>query len=239
MLGVTDDRERLRGMFDLAAETYQDARPDYPGLLFDRLLEITGCRAGDRVLEVGAGPGKATLPLLQRGLHVTAVEPGPAMSAQLRQNLRGYPAEVVPTRFEDWAGPWGRYTAVIAATAWHWVDPVRRYRLAADVLRPGGHLAIWSGGHVCPPGGDLFFEEIQEVYHAIGEGDPQGARRPEDGQLPDQVAEIEASGLFEMITVEHVRHRRSRSCRRRPARAPPEDLVVRRRQVRRWPLSPP
>jgi hypothetical protein len=55
---VSDDRERLRVTFDRAADLYQDARPDYPERLFDRLVEVTGLRANDPVLEVGAGPRK-------------------------------------------------------------------------------------------------------------------------------------------------------------------------------------
>jgi hypothetical protein len=52
------ERERLGTTFDLAAELYQDARPDYPEVLFDRLLQLTEMRPGERVLEVGAaGPG--------------------------------------------------------------------------------------------------------------------------------------------------------------------------------------
>jgi SAM-dependent methyltransferase len=200
---VSDDRERLRTTFDEAADLYQDARPDYPETLFERLLELTGLRPGDAVLEVGAGPGKATLPLARRGLKITAVEPGPSLAARARENVRGLPVEVVHSRFEDWSGPWGAYAAVVAATAWHWVDPARRYELAAAALRPDGHLAIWSTEHVFPSGGDLIFDEIQQVYDAIGEGLPGGAPRPQPGQLPDHREEIEASGMFDVVAVEH------------------------------------
>lgn len=199
-----DDRERLSMTFDLAANLYQDARPDYPEQLFDRLVELTGLGPGERVLEVGAGPGKATLPLARRGLRITALEPGPALAARASANLAGYPVEVVKARFEDWNGPPGEYGAVVAATAWHWVDPKLRYRLAARALGPGGHLAIWSADHVFPAGGDCFFDEIQEVYDDIGEGLPEGAPRPAPGELPERTAEIEASGLFEVLAVEHV-----------------------------------
>jgi SAM-dependent methyltransferase len=129
------ERERLGTTFELAAELYQDARPDYPEVLFDRLLRLTEMRPGDRVLEVGAGPGKATLPLLRRGLRVTAIEPGAALAGRARANVAGHPAEVVQVRFEDWPGPWGVFDLVAAATAWHWVDPERRYQLAAGALR--------------------------------------------------------------------------------------------------------
>jgi hypothetical protein len=54
---------RLRATFDRAAPFYQDARPDYPDALFSDLRAITGVTPPARLLEVGCGPGKATLPL--------------------------------------------------------------------------------------------------------------------------------------------------------------------------------
>jgi len=46
-------------------------------------------------------------------------------------------------KFEDW-DPVGRtFDAVIAAQAWHWVDPVAGAAKAAAVLRPGGRLAVF------------------------------------------------------------------------------------------------
>jgi len=200
---VTDDRRHLGTTFDRAAHLYQDARPDYPRVLFDRLFEVAGLEPGDQVLEVGAGPGKATLPLVRRGLRITAIEPGHSLAARARVNLAGYPVEVFETRFEDWTGPCSEYAAVVAATAWHWVDPGQRYELAAAALRPGGHLATWGAEHVFPPGGGSFFADIQEVYDAIGEGLPEGAPRPAAGELPGRTAEIEACGLFDVVAVEH------------------------------------
>ena len=200
---AVDDRERLRTTFDQAAELYQDARPEYPGELFDRLTADARLQPGDRVLEIGAGPGKATLPLARRGLQVTALEPGVALAAQARKNLADYSVDVVNVRFEDWQGPAGQYAAVVAATAWHWIDPQLRYELAARALRPDGRLAFWSASHVFPPDGDPFFDEIQAVYDAIGQGLPDDAPRPAPGELLEQTSEIEASGLFDVVTVQH------------------------------------
>jgi SAM-dependent methyltransferase len=71
---MTGDRERLRATFDSAADGYQQARPDYPDALYDALIGTAQLRSGDRLLEVGAGTGKATLPLARRGFRITCVE---------------------------------------------------------------------------------------------------------------------------------------------------------------------
>jgi SAM-dependent methyltransferase len=214
---VADQRKDLAATFDSAADLYQEARPDYPERLFGRLVAVTDLQPGDRVVEVGAGPGKATWPLARRGMRITALEPGQALAAQARRNLAGYPVEVVEARFEEWDGEPGAYAAVVAATSWHWVDPEIRYRAAARVLRPEGHLATWGAMHIFPADGDTFFDEIQEIYDAIGEGLPAGAPRPAPGQLPEDRAEIEAPENRERLFTE-IRRRLSQR---------PEELVRR------------
>jgi SAM-dependent methyltransferase len=194
------ERERLRQTFDQVAESYDRARPDYPERLFDDLIALTGIEPGDHLLEVGCATGKATLPLARRGFRITCIELGPELAAAARRNLAGFPVEVVEGRFEEWR-PAELFRCVFAATAWHWIDPAVRYDLAWHALRPGGHLAIWAQGHAFPDGGDPFFREIQDVYDEIGEGLPGDVPRPRPGELPDDRAEIEASGLFEAVTV--------------------------------------
>jgi SAM-dependent methyltransferase len=196
-----DERERLAVTFDLAADLYQRARPEYPSELYDRLLQITQLSPGARLLEVGCATGKATLPLARRGYHITCIEPGGALAAAARENLAGFDVDVVEARFEDWTPTGEPYVMVFAATAWHWVDPDVRYRKAADVLEPRGYLAMWAAGHVIPYDGDPFFEDLQEVYDEIGESRPADATLPRPQELRDDRGEIEASGLFEVADV--------------------------------------
>jgi SAM-dependent methyltransferase len=200
-VSVGDERERLAATFDRAAELYQRARPEYPSELYDRLLKMTRLSPGARLLEVGCATGKATLPLARRGYRITGIEPGRALAAAARENLAGFDVEVVETRFEDWTPVGEPFAMVFAATAWHWVDPAVGYRKAADVLQPGGYLAVWGAGHVIPYGGDPFFEELQEVYDEIGESLPSDATLPRPQELGDDRGEIEASGLFEVVDV--------------------------------------
>jgi SAM-dependent methyltransferase len=196
---VETPRGRL-SVFDSAADRYDRARPDYPQQLFDDLFALTGIEPGGHVLEVGCASGKATRPLAARGLRVTCVELGPQLAAKAR--LLG--VEVVEGAFEEWRPPAGvRFDLVAAATSWHWIDPAVKYRRAFELLRPGGHLAFWAAQHVVPEGGDPFFEELQPVYEEIGEGMPPGQRFLRPGELAVETAEIEASGLFDVVGVRH------------------------------------
>jgi SAM-dependent methyltransferase len=201
---VTADRLGLRATFDSAAHLYQQARPDYPEELYHDLARLAGLRARDRLLEIGCATGKATIPLARRGFQITCVEIGAGLAAAARQNLAGFPdVQVVEDAFETWPPPpEAGFDLVFAATAWHWVDPGSRYRRAWEVLRPGGHLAVWDATHVFPEGGDPFFRDIQQVYAEIGEGRPDEAR-PRPGELPGIAAEIEGSGWFEDVAVRH------------------------------------
>jgi len=199
---VTPDQwAARRGSFDTMAPFYQQARPEYPAALFDELIRLTGVRAGDRLLEVGCGPGKATLPLARRGFRITCLERGGELAAAARENLAAFGGvEVVGTAFEDWRPPAGTvFDLVFAANAWLWTAPETRYQRAAALLRPGGHLAFWGATHVFPPDGDPIFKELQDVYDEIGEGD--SAPRHAPGELPDQRAGAEASGLFGDLVV--------------------------------------
>lgn len=196
------ERQALRTTFDSVAGRYERARPDYPPELFDELVRTTRLSAGDRVLEIGCATGKATRPLAERGLEVVAVELGAGLAAVARASLAEFPhVEIVHADFEAWEPGRSGFDAVVAATAWHWLDPRTRYRRAFDLLRPGGWLAFWSAAHVFPEGGDGFFLDIQEVYDAIGEGLPEGARWPQPGGLANSRAEIVATGLFDEVTV--------------------------------------
>jgi len=195
-----EERERLRQTFDRAAERYDRVRPEYPEVLFDDLIALAGLAPGDHLLEVGCATGKATRPLARRGFRITCVELGTELAAVARENLAGFPVEVVQGQFEDWP-PAEPASLVYAATAWHWIDPGVRYRRAWQALRPGGHLAVWAADHVFPDDGDPFFLEIQDIYDEIGEGLPPGTGRPRPGELADDRAGIEASGLFEVTAV--------------------------------------
>jgi SAM-dependent methyltransferase len=130
-------------VFDEIAAEYDRYRPAYPDELVDRACQVAGIGRGDHVLEVGCGSGQLTRSLVARGLHVTALEPGTSLLALARQNLDGAgEVEFVNAQFEDAPLPREQFQAVFSASAFHWVDPKVSWQKAADVLAPGGTLAL-------------------------------------------------------------------------------------------------
>ncbi len=103
--GAADERNALKTTFDLAAERYERARPEYPAKLLAFLVATVGLRPRDRLLEVGCATGKATRPLAERGFDITCVELGTRLAAAARSNLAGFPkVRVINAPFESWVG---------------------------------------------------------------------------------------------------------------------------------------
>jgi SAM-dependent methyltransferase len=189
--------------FEEVAEAYDRARPTYPPELFDDLAELAELPTGARVLEVGCGTGQATLPLAERGLVVTCVELGERLAELARRKLSRFPAvDVVNAMFETWEPAEAGFDAVVAFTAWHWLDPDVRYRKAAGLLAPGGTLSVVATKHVLPADGDRFFVDVQQDYV-----DLQATREWGDGPPPppehvrDLAEEFESSALFGAVAV--------------------------------------
>ena len=135
-----DDRRRHASSFGLAATAYAEHRPDYADAAVRWALERA---PGRRVLDLGAGTGKLTAALLAAGADVAAVEPDPAMLAELHRAHPQVPAvagsaEAIPL-------PDASADAVLAGNAMHWFDMAAAGPEIARVLAPGGVLAgLWN-----------------------------------------------------------------------------------------------
>jgi len=122
--------------FGVDAARYDRTRPRYPDAMVERIIAAS---PGPEFLDVGCGTGIAARQFQAAGATVLGVEPDPRMAGFARD--AGIRVEVAT--FEAW-DPAGRdFDAVIAGTAWHWVDPLAGTRKAAQVLRPGGRLAAF------------------------------------------------------------------------------------------------
>ncbi|MFF1356714.1 class I SAM-dependent methyltransferase [Streptomyces sp. NPDC058297] len=137
-----DQDERLlhSSSFGAAATAYAEHRPDYAQAAVRWALEPA---TGLRVLDLGAGTGKLTATLVALGAEVVAVEPDPAMLAELRRALPAVRA--VPGSAEAVPLPDASVDAVVSGNAMHWFDMDVAGPEIARVLAPGGVLAgLWN-----------------------------------------------------------------------------------------------
>jgi SAM-dependent methyltransferase len=180
------------GHFEARAAEYARARPPYPPALWETIRRRGVLQPGRRALDLGAGTGQATGPLLAAGLRVTAVEPGPRLAARLRA---AHPATtVLVARAEDVDLPDDGFDLAVAATAIHWLDldvvlPKLHRLLTAD-----GTFLVWRtvfGDPAVPP--SPFRERVARIVRERG-APPRPGPDPEDVEAT--VAALTRTALF-------------------------------------------
>ena len=187
--------------FDVAADAYDRFMGRYSTLLSPQLADLAAVHGGQRVLDVGSGPGALTAELVTRlgPESVTAVDPSePFVSAARARNpgvdVRRASAEALP--FPD-----GGFDAALAQLVVHFMsDPVAGLAEMARVTRRGGVVAacVWdhAGGH-----GPLsvFWTAARELDPNLDdESTLAGAR---EGHLAELFA---SAGLHEIEEASHV-----------------------------------
>ena len=175
-----------KASFNAAAEQYDRSRPSYPGEMVAHIVRTAGLGADSRILEVGAGTGKASMLFARYGYPMLCLEPGPSMSEIAKINLQPFPrASVETVTFEDWPVEEHGFDLLISGQAFHWVDPAIGPKKAAQALKPGGWIALFWNLSDDPEGG--IYDEIQKAYEEIA---PELTRRYKVKLLSQEVEEL-------------------------------------------------
>src|SRR5581483_9165662 len=163
-----EESGRRRESFDFVADYYNLYRSPCPQEVVNTIIALSHLHKGSRVLEIGCGTGQLSVPLVQHGIDLLAIDRGPHLAALARENLKPFPnAHVEVSSFEEWALPSQKFDAVVSASAFHWLDPAVRFSKSAQALHPGGFLAILHVHHV-QGGTPGFFADTQPYYRKWG-----------------------------------------------------------------------
>jgi SAM-dependent methyltransferase len=132
------EKREVAESFGAEAERYNRARPSYPQELIHRIAENS---PGRRTLDVGCGTGIVSRQFQDENQDVLGLDADEKMAEQARHH--GLAVEVA--KFEEWDPRGRRFDTVVAAQAWHWIDPVAGAAKAAEILTPTGRIAlIWN-----------------------------------------------------------------------------------------------
>jgi SAM-dependent methyltransferase len=192
--------------FDVAGEAYDRFMGRYSRPLASAFADWAGLPSGQRVLDVGCGPGALTEVLVGRvgADRVAAVDPSPPFVEACRERCPGVDvrlagAEGLP--FDDDA-----FDAAAACLVVHFMsDPVAGVGEMRRVVRPGGRVAatVWDlAGDRAP---------MWPVWRAVAELDPghPGERGFQGGSRASLVGIMERAGLSDVeatelsVTVHH------------------------------------
>ena len=202
---VIEKNEPYKGI----ATIYEKVRPSYPEKLIQDVISKTGIELSDKLLEIGAGTGKATIQFAEKGFRIHAIELGEDMAEILKEKCIEYPkVSLEVTSFEKWNFEnYKKFDVIYCAQAFHWLDTNIKYKKCHELLNSHGYLVLfWYNTDEAELDEtkiiDEKVEKIVQKYVAdyfIDKGKPKRRTHLGMSNKDEREAEIEASGLFEMI----------------------------------------
>jgi SAM-dependent methyltransferase len=192
--------------FAVAADAYDRFMGRYSAPLSPKFADLAGLRPGQRVLDVGCGPGALTAELVRRlgPDAVVAVDPSEPFVAAMHDRFPD--VEVAQAPAEDLPFPADSFDAALAQLVVHFMsDPVAGLREMRRVTRDDGVIAasVWDHGGGQGPLSP-YWDAVRELDdNAIDESRLAGAR---EGHLTEL---FEAAGIRDVeetalsVEVEH------------------------------------
>ncbi|CAN7257441.1 class I SAM-dependent methyltransferase [Devosia sp. LjRoot16] len=191
------ERSFGREAFGADPANYHAARPPYPEATWEALIERAGLRSGIDILEIGAGTGLATIPLLKHDpARLVAIEPDARLATFLAKTAADPRLTVVGETFEDAELRPTSFDLVVSATAFHWLDAVPALKRIGGLLRDNGSVAlIWNDfGDAGRP--DPFHEATAHLFegHRVSTGRGSG-RLSFASDADARLADFDAAGF--------------------------------------------
>ena len=192
--------------FDVAADAYDRFMGRYSIPLAPVFAEFAGIAPGQRVLDVGCGPGALTGELVQRlgPAALSAVDPSASFVEAIRQrqpaiDVRRAPAEALP--FDA-----GTFDASLAQLVVHFMtDPVAGLREMARVTRAGGVVAACVWDHAGGAGPlSTFWDTVHELDATAADESARAGSR--EGHLALLFGDAELREIEDASLEIHVEH---------------------------------
>jgi SAM-dependent methyltransferase len=181
--------------FDVPADAYDRFMGRFSRPLGPAFAAYAGVTAGERLLDVGSGPGALTSVLvdLVGAANVAAVDPSQSFVVAAARRHPGVDVRVAIAAALPFAD--GEFDRTLAQLVVHFMpDPVAGLREMARVTRPGGGVTACVWDHAGSDGPlSAFWDAARGIDRsAVDEADLPGARR---GSLP---ALFRSAGLIEV-----------------------------------------
>ncbi|BAU64563.1 hypothetical protein STA3757_19350 [Stanieria sp. NIES-3757] len=142
-----ENLKQRKNWYSSVAEAYNQARPRYSQEIITSAIKLAHLNPETtKILEIGCGPGNATVAFAKLGFSMVCLEPNPDFFHLAKHNCRNYPqVEIINTSIEEWELIPDKFDAVLAANSWHWLPPEISYDKANKTLIRNGYLILlWN-----------------------------------------------------------------------------------------------
>ncbi len=191
------------------AGIYEEIRPTYPEELIHDIITVTNLKSENRLLEIGAGTGKATIQFAKKGYQIRAVEIGEDMAEILRDKCSNYSNVTIDVAsFEDWIRTDNqKYDMIYSAQAFHWINKETKYKKCYELLQDNGFLVLFwykPSGYKFPVTIEID-EQVNRVVAKYTAKYKENNAKPERSvhsgvsNNDERKTEIEESGLFHIV----------------------------------------
>lgn len=201
-MNLRQDLEATRGFgaqvdFGRTASDYRRFRAGFPDAFFVQLARQHDLRPGLAALDVGTGTGTVARGLARLGLHITGLDPAPALLREAAEldSADGLDVDYREGCAEALPFPAGAFDLVTAGQCWHWFDRPRAAAEARRVLRPGGVLVVAHFDWLPLPG-----NVVEATEKLILEANPAWTMAGGTGLYPAWLADLAGAGFADLRT---------------------------------------
>jgi len=178
--------------YSALAATY-DKRPGYSEEVLNRIDQTARLEGGDPVADIGAGTGKLTRVLLERGYRVSAIEPNADMRRLGVRNAAGTVTWIDATA-ENTQLPDASMRAVFFGSSFNVVDRAKALNESARILRSGGwFVCLWNHRELDDP----VQSRVEAIIHRMVPNFDYGSRREDQRRFIAESGRFGNAGLIE------------------------------------------
>ncbi len=151
--------------FNEVPKLYDKYRPRYLPEVYSDIFSYSRIKEGSKALEIGMGTGQATIPFVDAGLNVTAIELGRDLAEFSKEKLSGNTnLEIINSDFMDYECEDDKYDLIYSATAFHWIPEKEGYEKVFRLLKSGGAFARFRNYPYRDKGNMLLSSEVDKLY---------------------------------------------------------------------------
>ncbi len=193
-----------KNWYSPAAQAYGLARPSYPIEVIQQVTALAELTDQSAMLEIGCGPGTATVDFAPVVGAIDSLEPNPDFYQLAQVNCAAHSnVHFHNQAFEEYQSE-QKFDAILAASSFHWIPAPIGYPKAASLLKENGALILLWNKELQPSW--AVYQQLAPVYRRFAPQLDRYEDRATEADVLQQLGQIAIdSGYFDRLVGGEVR----------------------------------